>query len=129
MPTGATPTPTPTPTPVPTPTPSPTPTATPTPTPVPPNAPTNLIANASSSSQVNLGWMDNSTNETGFRIERCNGAGCTNFRQIAIVSANVSSYANTSLRRNTSYSYRVRSYNLAGSSAYSNTATATTPRK
>ncbi|PYL06048.1 MAG: hypothetical protein DME34_09950, partial [Verrucomicrobia bacterium] len=67
--------------------------------------------------------------ETGFKIERCNGVGCANFRQIAIVNANVVSYANTGLKRNTSYSYRVRAYNSSANSAYSNTATAKTPRK
>jgi len=117
------------PSPTPTPTPSPTPTPTPTPTPSPPNAPSNLVANASSSSQVDLTWIDNSANESGFKIERCNGAGCTNFRQIASVGVNVSTYSNTGLKRNTSYSYRVRAYNSSGNSAYSNTATAKTPRK
>lgn len=113
----------------PSPTPTPTPSPTPTPTPSPPNAPSNLVANASSSSQVDLTWLDNSANESGFKIERCNGAGCTNFRQIASVGVNVSTYSNTGLKRNTSYSYRVRAYNSSGNSAYSNTATAKTPRK
>ena len=33
--------------------------------------------------------------ETGFKIERCTGAGCIDFAQIATVGANVTSYANT----------------------------------
>src|SRR5262245_15884324 len=41
----------------------------------PPSAPTNLISSAPSYNQVNLNWSDNSTNENGFRIERCTGAG------------------------------------------------------
>jgi hypothetical protein len=123
------PTPTPTPTPAPTPTPTPTPSPTPTPTPVVPNAPSNLGAAAESPSRINLNWIDNSTNETGFRVERCSGAGCTNFAQIATVNSNVSSYANTGLRKNTTYTYRVRAYTTSANSAYSNTATAKTPRK
>ena len=73
-----------------------------------PAAPTNLVATAVSKSQINLSWTDNATNETGFRIERCKGATCTNFAQIATVGANVTSYSNTKLTANTTYRYRVR---------------------
>jgi len=34
---------------------------------------------AASTSRINLTWMDNATNETGFQIERCKGSTCTNF--------------------------------------------------
>jgi len=92
----------------------------------PPAAPTGLTASAVSSSQINLAWTDNATNETGFKIERCTGPGCTNFAQIATVGVGVTSYANTGLAASTSYSYRVRATNTGGDSAYSNTATAVT---
>jgi hypothetical protein len=108
----------------PTPTPTPTPPPTPTPTPA---APTNLTATAVSSSQINLAWTDNANNETGFKIERCQGSGCSNFAQIATTGANVTTFSNTGLTASTSYSYRVRATNLGGDSAYSNTASATTP--
>lgn len=117
----------PTPTPTSTPTPSPTATPTPTPTPSPvPNAPSNLTATSVSGSQINLTWSDNSNNEDGFSIERCAGNSCTNFAQIATVGANASSYQNTGLVRNTWYRYRVRAFNSAGNSAYSNIASAKT---
>ena len=115
----------PTPTPTPTPTPPPTPTPTPTPTPAP-NAPSNLTATAVSTSQINLSWTDNSGNEDGFFIERCQGNNCTNFGQIAQVAANTSSYPNTGLSSNTFYRYRVRAFNSGGNSAYSNIARAKT---
>ena len=66
------------------------------------------------------------TTEQGFKIERCTSAGCSNFAQIATVGANVTSYLNTGLSGSTSYSYRVRAYNAAGDSNYSNTASAVT---
>ncbi len=92
----------------------------------PPAAPTNLAAAAVSSSQINLTWTDSDNTEQGFKIERCTGAGCGDFAQIATVGANVTSYANTGLTASTSYSYRVRAYNASGDSGYSNTATAVT---
>jgi galactose oxidase-like protein/fibronectin type III domain protein/Kelch motif protein len=120
-----TPTPTPTATSTPTPTATATPTASRTPTPTPtPAAPTNLTATAASSSQINLSWTDNSNNETGFKIERSSNG--TNFTQIATVAANIKAYTDTGLTASTKYYYRVRAYNSAGNSAYSNTASATT---
>jgi PKD repeat protein len=93
-----------------------------------PGTPSNLTATAISRSQINLNWSDNSGSETGFKIERCTGAACSNFAQIATVGANVKNYSNTGLKRNTSYRYRVRAYNSFGNSAYSNIASAKTPR-
>jgi hypothetical protein len=92
----------------------------------PSNAPTNLAASAVSSSQIDLAWLDNATNESGFRIERCSGTNCTSFVEIATVGANATSYQNTGLLSSTSYSYRVRAVKQSGTSAYSNTASATT---
>jgi mannan endo-1,4-beta-mannosidase len=98
----------------------------PTPTPAPPAAPTNLAAKTISKSQINLTWTAGDTAQQGFMIESCSGAGCTNFAQIATVASNVTSYSNIGLTASTSYSYRVRAYNVIGNSDYSNTATAMT---
>jgi len=123
---GGTPTPTPTPTPTATPTATPTPTPTPTPTGAP-NAPSNLTGTATSSTSISLSWSDNSSDETVFKIESCVGNNCTNFGEIAQVGANVTSYPNVGLTRNTWYRYRVRASNANGDSAYSNIATVKTP--
>ena len=72
-------------------------------------------------------WTDNASNETGFVVERCQGAGCNNFAVVAPLGANVTSYNNTGLTQSTSYTYRVAATNGAGTSGYSNPATATTP--
>jgi len=119
-------------TPTPTPTPTATPTATPTPTPTPtptgaPNAPSNLTGTATSATSISLSWSDNSSDETVFKIESCVGNNCTNFGEIAQVGANVTSYTNGGLARNTWYRYRVRASNANGDSAYSNIATVKTP--
>jgi hypothetical protein len=95
------------------------------PLPAPPSA---LTATAVSRTQINLSWTDNADNETGFRIERCKNVNCTNFVQITQVGANVTTFADTTVAKNSMYSYRVRAFNTAGNSAYSNTANAKTPK-
>jgi hypothetical protein len=94
--------------------------------PVPPNAPSGLTATAASSSQINLQWVDNSTDETSFSIERCSGANCSNFAQIGSKPAGTITFSDTGLAASTSYSYRVQALNGSLASAYSNTATTTT---
>jgi hypothetical protein len=99
----------------------------PPPPPSAPSAPLNLSASAASSTRINLTWADTSSNEDGFQIERCQGVGCSSFSQTAQVGANITSFGDTTVVANTSYTYRVLAYNGAGVSAYSNTASATTP--
>ena len=93
----------------------------------PPTAPSMLAASASGSSSINLTWQGSTDNVgvTGYKIERCQGAGCTAFAQIATLTA--ASFGDTGLAAGTSYSYRVRATDAAGNlSAYSNGVTATT---
>jgi serine protease len=100
----------------------------PPPPPPPPDAdPTNLAATAVANARIDLSWADNSSNESGFKIERCAGAGCSDFSQIATTAAGATSYSNTGLGESTTYNYRVRAFNGGGNSGYSNEATATTP--
>jgi uncharacterized protein YjdB/fibronectin type 3 domain-containing protein len=90
----------------------------------PPSAPTNLQASAVSNTQINLTWS-NVANETGYRIERKTGTGGT-FVEIGTVGANVTSFSSTGLSANTTYCYRVRAFNDAGNSGFSNESCATT---
>jgi hypothetical protein len=85
-----------------------------------PAAPSNLKATAAAANQINLAWTDNSSNESGFLIERSTDD--VNFTQIGSVAADVTSYSDTGLTTGTTYYYRVRAYNASGDSAYSNTA-------
>jgi len=91
----------------------------------PPTAPSGLSATTISSSQIDLSWADNSNNETGFKIERKTGASGT-YSQIDTPGANVTSYSDTGLSEAITYYYRVRAYNGAGESDYSNEASAAT---
>jgi oligosaccharide reducing-end xylanase len=91
----------------------------------PPTAPSALSSSAVSSSQINLAWTDNSTNESGFLVERKTGAAGT-WAQIATAAANATSYQSTGLTASTNYVYRIRATNSAGSSAYTAETNATT---
>lgn len=93
----------------------------------PPTAPSGLTANATSATQIDLSWTASTDNVgvAGYRIERCSGAGCSSFAQVASNSA--TTYSDTALTASTSYTYRVRATDAAGNlSAYSNAASATT---
>ncbi len=81
-----------------------------------------------SSTQINLSWTASTDNVgvTGYQIERCQGAGCSNFALVTTVTT--TSYNNTGLTASTSYSYRVRASDAAGNlSGYSGVGTA--PRR
>lgn len=93
-----------------------------------PAAPTNLAASAVSSSRIDLTWADTSLNEDGFVIERSTSSS-SGFIQIGSVGANVIGFSNTGLQSNKTYYYRVKAFNIAGSSAYSNTASAKTKKR
>jgi hypothetical protein len=92
-----------------------------------PAAPSNLIASAVSPTQVNLTWTDNATNESGFTIERCSGAGCITFASIGGVDPGIAAFSDTTVAANTAYSYRIFAFNGGGNSPYSNVASVTTP--
>ncbi|MDQ3282586.1 MAG: metallophosphoesterase, partial [Acidobacteriota bacterium] len=94
--------------------------------PAAPNPPTGLTASAASTTQINLTWTDNSSNEDGFRVERCSGASCTNFTQVAQTATNVTSYSDSGLTASTLYRYRVVAFNAGGVSATSSIAESTT---
>jgi RHS repeat-associated protein len=80
------------------------------------------------SDRVELGWTDNSTDETGFKVERKVGSG--SWSQIATVSGSLGNsafYPDDSISPNTTYTYRVRAYNNNGNSLYTNEVQLTTP--
>ena len=90
-----------------------------------PAAPSGLVATAMSPSRIDLSWTVSGSDADGFRIERAPG-GTTTFAEIGTAEPEVTSFQSTGLTAATSYSYRIRAFNAAGSSAYSNTATTST---
>ena len=93
----------------------------------PPSVPSGLTATAGGSTQVDLGWAASSDNVgvAGYRVERCQGVGCSNFVQVATPTG--TALSDTGLQAATSYSYRVRAADAAGNlSGYSSVASAST---
>ncbi|TMB99975.1 MAG: fibronectin type III domain-containing protein, partial [Chloroflexi bacterium] len=89
----------------------------------PPAAPGNLTASAQGARSIRLTWTDNSSIESGFRIDRSTDG--VNFTQLGLLTANTTSYTNGGLTSGVTYFYRVRAYDGANFSAYSNVASAT----
>ena len=93
-----------------------------------PAAPDGLTATAASSNTIWLAWTDNSDNEERFKIEMCQGSGCTDFVVAGYISAGGTNASVSNLAKNKTYTFRVRASNGAGDSDYSNVAWATTLR-
>src|SRR2546426_6976746 len=95
-------------------------------------APSNTSAVAALWNQINVGWQDNSSNESGFEVYRSTTGPSGAFSLVATVGANATSYGNGGLAGSTQYCYEVRAFRTTGGkttySAFSSTACATTPR-
>lgn len=92
-----------------------------------PEPPTNLVATVISETQIDLSWIDNSTSESAFRIERKSRPENYYYAVIAISLKDVNTYSDKTLLGNTSYSYRVNAINSAlENSDYSNEVCGTT---
>ncbi len=84
-----------------------------------PVPPSNLTGAVASTTQINLSWTDNSTNETGFKIERKTSSGT--YAVIGTTATDVATFNDTGITPNTTYIYRVYSNNNVGNSlTYSN---------
>jgi hypothetical protein len=90
-----------------------------------PATPTGLTATAVPGKKINLAWQDQSKADIGWIIERKKGIGGSWGEIFHQDGADKTSYTNTNLSPGSTYYYRVRAYDEAGNSAYSNEASAT----
>lgn len=91
-----------------------------------PMNPGNAVATAKSKTSIQLKWMDNSTNETGFEIWRSRDN--SNFTLLTTVGSNVNSYADNGLTMDSRYYYKVRAKKDTSYSDFSNVTSAATFR-
>ena len=99
-------------------------------TPPPPNAPSNTFALAVSDSRIDVSWQDNSTNETGFEVQRSANGATGTFTLVATTVDGVTAWSDLALNPSSQYCYRARAFRtvngLTSASDFSNTACATT---
>jgi len=93
-------------------------------------APSNLTGSAvvanKKSAKVTLNWSDNSSNETGFLVQRAYDANFTSGVVNATVAGNVTTFTQTT-SRGVTYFYRIHAFNDTTQSNWSNTFTIATP--
>ena len=89
-----------------------------------PDGPTGLTASATSTS-VTLNWIDASSNEDLFVLERALVSGDYSGATVFEIGVDVAGYTDLEVLEATTYYYRVKASNDAGDSGYSNEATAT----
>ncbi len=78
------------------------------------NAPSNVVLTNLSTAVslgVSISWTDNSTNETGYIIERSSTSSTTGFVAIGGVNTNVLSFVDRNINRNVAYYYRIKASN------------------
>jgi hypothetical protein len=87
-----------------------------------PLPPTNLKVTGYTAVQVDLEWTDVATNEKGYKIQRKQGN--STYSDINSVGSDITNFIDKTVQPNTSYSYRIYSFNSAGQSVtYSNEVT------
>lgn len=90
-----------------------------------PAAPSNLQAFTVSSNQINITWVDNSSDEAEFRLEIRTTS--TSYQDVGTsIPANFTGAQIHGLAPSTTYFFRLRARNASGNSPYSNEASATT---
>lgn len=92
-------------------------------------APSNLTALASSPTQIDISWQDNSRRGTGFEIHRSTTGAPGTFTLLATVGAGLETHSDPGLDPGAQYCYQVRAFQTSTSSTtystFSNTACAT----
>ncbi len=90
-----------------------------------PAAPSGLAVTAITGPKAHLTWTDNASNEDGFQIYRNINGGA--YALLATVGANVTTYDNSPVTGGWTYGYKVRAYNIGGSSAFAGPQTVLIP--
>lgn len=92
----------------------------------PPAAPTGADASPAGSTAIIVGWVDQSLNETGFRVERSTDGGA-NWEIADTTSMSEASFTDNTRVAEQQACYRVIAFNSMGESSASNTDCATPP--
>jgi PKD repeat protein len=91
----------------------------------PPATPIGLQVTSASSDSLTLAWQHDGTNEQGFELQR-SPAGTGAWADVASPAGGSTAYTNSGLPSATAFDYRIRAWNAAGESTWSNIATGVT---
>ncbi len=91
----------------------------------PPVAPSSVTASLVSSSEIDITWQDNSSNEIGFFVYRSANSG--SWTQVGNVIANTTEFTDTSAAPATSYRYQVGAYSSSFEALSADSNEVTTP--
>jgi len=93
-------------------------------------APSNATATALSETRIDVGWRDNSTNESGFEVHRSTAGVSGTFTLLATTGGKAAVWSDVGLNLLTQYCYKVRAVRVIGGkssvSGFSNTACTST---
>jgi len=92
----------------------------------PPVRPSSLSAQVEGPRRIDLAWLDRSTDELGFRVER-QLAGGSSFEVVARLAPETPGHSDTTVEPRTTYVYRVVAFNGGGETLSETTAAVTTP--
>ncbi len=85
-----------------------------------PSAPSGLGSGVLTSSTASLAWIANSSNQTGYYLDRSTNAAFTQNLVTQTLPATPAQFVDTGLTAGASYFYRIRAFNSAGASNNSN---------
>ncbi len=88
--------------------------------------PSGLTATALTTTQVSLGWVDNNTSESGYRLLRRSGNE-TAWKVISTLPPNTTSYEDTSLEARQLYRYSIAAFDTIGEATSPTTVSVTLP--
>jgi hypothetical protein len=94
--------------------------------PSPPISPSNLNGASTAWTMINIWWQDNSSDEAGFEIQRKKSSE-NDFLTIGSQRDNVASYSDKTAIGGITHYYKVRAFNFAGNSSFSNTVSVIVP--